>query len=218
MTEVVAAIAALPDPDGEGLDGISFDTASLKTRRIREEGLYAGVRVTLDAQLATAPLKVCLDVNTGDPITPGPQRVRLPSVRPGSPAVSVLGYPLETVLAEKLATAIELGEVNTRMKDYADVWTLTGRRSFTHATVRTALIATTSYRRTALVPLADRIAALATMRAAAFAAYGRSLGAAGSHLPARLDEVVADVVAFAAPLVSERQAGSTWMPASRSWS
>ena len=43
----------------------------------------------------------------------------------------VLGYPIETVLAERLATAIVLGAANTRVRDYADVSALTGRHEST---------------------------------------------------------------------------------------
>ena len=34
----------------------------------------------------------------------------------------MLGYPIGTVLAEKLATAITLGAANTRVRDYADIY------------------------------------------------------------------------------------------------
>ena len=39
----------------------------------------------------------------------------------------VLGDPIETVLAEKLATAILLGATNTRVRHCADIYMLTGR-------------------------------------------------------------------------------------------
>ena len=39
------------------------------------------------------------------------------------PPVRVLGYPIETVLAEKITTAIGLGPANTRVRDYADIYT-----------------------------------------------------------------------------------------------
>jgi hypothetical protein len=56
--------------------------------------------------------------------------------------VRVLGYPAETVLAEEISTAIALGPANTRVRDYADIYTLTGRHVIAHRTVRQALLAT----------------------------------------------------------------------------
>lgn len=51
----------------------------------------------------------------------------------------LLGYPIETVLAEKISTAVSLGEANTRVRDYVDLYTLTGRHQLSYATVRAAL-------------------------------------------------------------------------------
>ncbi|WP_432492590.1 nucleotidyl transferase AbiEii/AbiGii toxin family protein [Kineococcus auxinigenes] len=119
IAAAVVGIATQPDPDGA--DGITFEASSVRTRTIREEGLYAGVRVTFTAELATAQIKVSLDINFGDPVTPGPRLVQLPSVRPGSAPVTVLDYSLEAVFAEKICTAIVLGDANSRMKDYADI-------------------------------------------------------------------------------------------------
>ena len=75
----------------------------------------------MSAQLATAQAKLRLDVNFGDLVNPAPGLVELPALRPGYPPVRILGYPLATVLAEKLVTAIHLGPANTRVRDFVDV-------------------------------------------------------------------------------------------------
>lgn len=75
----------------------------------------------MDSRIATAAVRFRLDVNFGDPVTPAPRMVELPSLRHDAAPVRVLGYPIETVLAEKLTTAILLGEANTRVRDYADI-------------------------------------------------------------------------------------------------
>ena len=97
----VAEIAALP-----GDDGVDFLTASATATTIRDDALYAGVRVTMDARIATANVNLRLDVSFGDPVTPAPRQVVLPALRPGMAAVTALGYPIETVLAEKIVTAV----------------------------------------------------------------------------------------------------------------
>lgn len=117
----VAEVAALPDPD----DGVVFLPDTINTQVIRDDALYSGVRVMMSAQLATAQVKLRLDINFGDPVTPEPRPVELPALRPGTEPIRVLGYPLETVLAEKLTTAIDLGPANTRVRDFADVFTPT---------------------------------------------------------------------------------------------
>jgi hypothetical protein len=106
-------------------DGVEFLTDTAVARPIREDAFYPAVRVAMDSRIATAVVRFRLDVNFGDPVTPAPRMIELPSLRPDTAAVTVLGYPIDTVLAEKLATAIMLGAANTRVRDYADIYTLT---------------------------------------------------------------------------------------------
>jgi hypothetical protein len=119
--EVVARvmeIAATPiNPD----DGVVYLTDTVKARVIRESDRYAGVRVAMNATVAAADVKLQLDINFGDPVTPAPSTIDYPSLRDDFAPVQILGYPLSTVLAEKLTTAIELGAASTRIRDYADI-------------------------------------------------------------------------------------------------
>jgi hypothetical protein len=64
----------------------------------------------MKARVSTAEVKLALDVNFGDPITPEAGWIDYPSVLPAGPSVRVLGNPLATVLAEKLVTAVTLGQ------------------------------------------------------------------------------------------------------------
>ena len=59
---------------------------------------------------------------------PGPQIICMPTLLGAAP-VSLLGYPLEMVLAQKTVTALERGTVNTRWRDFADMWTPSRRGS-----------------------------------------------------------------------------------------
>lgn len=109
-------------------NGVDFRTETITARTIRDKALYAGLRVTMDTRIATATVRFRLDVNFGDPITPAPRHYDLPALRPDDASTRVLGYPIETVLAEKISTAITLGDANTRVRDYADIYTLTGHQ------------------------------------------------------------------------------------------
>lgn len=120
IARIVAEIAAIETtPD----DGVNFDAGTIETQVIRESDHYSGVRVSMMAHLGSARLRVLLDVNFGDPVVPEPRPINMPPLRPSLEAVSVLGYPIEVVLAEKLCTAIALAAANTRIRDYADVYT-----------------------------------------------------------------------------------------------
>lgn len=67
-----------------------------------------------------------------------------------------LGYPIETVFAEKISTAVSLGEANTRVRDYVDLYTLTGRHELSYEVVRAALEATANHRDVQLVTSSAR--------------------------------------------------------------
>lgn len=94
-------------------DGLTFQVEMTQMTTIREEDQYTGLRVVMPATLGKAHIRLALDINFGDPVTPGA-------------AFEILAYPIETVLAEKIVTAIARGETNTRERDWADIWRLSG--------------------------------------------------------------------------------------------
>ncbi len=131
--------------------------------------------------------------------------------------VRVLGYPIETVLAEKITTAIGLGAANTRVRDYADIYTLTRNWPVDHGIAREALLATAAFRGTTLAALSSAVDNLADLRQQTYAAYRANLGTTGEDLPANFSEVVEAVIAFADVLASEASAGTIWSPQQRQW-
>jgi hypothetical protein len=213
VLERVVAIADLAIPD----DGVVRPDTAV-SRVIRDQDLYAGVRISMDCAIATAIVKLRLDINFGDPITPAAQLIDLPPLRPGDAPIRILGYPIEAVLAEKIATAISLGPVNTRVRDYADIYMLTGNRSLEHAAVRLARIATAAHRGTEVVALSEVIQDLVELRAATYTAYRSGLGPDGMALPADFLTVVRAVTAFADALVDAGSPLMYWDPATRGWS
>lgn len=213
VTARVAEIAQLDDPD----DGVEFDTNTVTTAPIRESAHYAGVRVTMVARLATAEVKLRLDINFGDPVTPEPRLVELPALRPGGEPIRVLGYPIETVLAEKLTTAIDLGAANTRVRDFADVYVLIGTQSISSDAFREALEATAGFRGVGLRPLAEAVNGLATLRSTTYLAYRRSLGVGAADLPESFRHAIDGVVAFVDPVIAGRADAAVWNPIERTW-
>ncbi|MFC4856440.1 nucleotidyl transferase AbiEii/AbiGii toxin family protein [Actinophytocola glycyrrhizae] len=197
-------------------DGVIYLPDTITAQTIRDDADYAGVRITMDCHLATATVKLKLDINIGDPVTPAPRLIDMKSQRADLTAVRILGYPIETVLAEKTSTAIALGEANTRVRDYADLYTLTGRHPVSYYTMCAALNATMSHRGVSLRPLSQALGGFGSIRQSAYGAFRRRLGPDGLELPATLTEVVAAVCEFVDPLVA---AGSfsAWSPDLREW-
>jgi hypothetical protein len=87
---------------------------------IRQDDEYHGLRLSMSATLSRARLKLQLDVSFGDPVTPAPALIEYPQYLTDE-TFTLYGYPIATVIAEKLSTAIALGDLNTRDRDYADL-------------------------------------------------------------------------------------------------
>jgi len=112
-------------------DGLIFDPATITASIIREDEEYEGIRLRLQALLGKTRLFIGADVNFGDPIWPEPQDVAIPALLDLRPApVTLPGYPLSMVIAEKTVTMIQRGEANTHWRDFADVYTLQHLHSF----------------------------------------------------------------------------------------
>lgn len=130
-------------------DGMVFDPATVKTERIKEDADYAGVRVRLVGLLGRARVTMQLDVGFGDVVTPGAQDITYPALL-DFPAPALSGYPRETVIAEKFQAMIYLRTLNSRMKDFYDMWLLARQFAFDGAVLAKAIAATFANRKTAI--------------------------------------------------------------------
>jgi predicted nucleotidyltransferase component of viral defense system len=133
-------------------DGLVFDVSSIKTRRIKEDADYEGVRVQFEGLLGKAKIPMQLDVGFGDVVVPGPQAISYPSILE-MPSPKLMGYPREAVVAEKFEAMVKLGTLNSRMKDFYDIWHLSRRFDFDGLTLVRAMTATFANRKTALEPV-----------------------------------------------------------------
>lgn len=131
-------------------DGIIFRPESVKADEIRKEANYAGVRVTLMGVLDGARCPVQMDIGFGDAVVPGPEEVFYPVILGDMARPCLHVYPRYTVVAEKLEALTSLGMLNSRMKDYFDLWILARYSDFDGAVLSTAIQATFERRRTAI--------------------------------------------------------------------
>ncbi len=129
-------------------DGIVFDPDSVNAAEIRKEATYAGVRVMLVGMLDKARCSVQADIGFGDAVVPGPDDVDYPVILDDMPAPHLRVYPRYTVVAEKLDALTSLGMINSRMKDYFDLWVLVKFSEFDSQILARAVAATFHRRRT----------------------------------------------------------------------
>ena len=130
-------------------DGLVYDAASIIIERIKEDADYEGVRIRFEATLARARVPMQIDIGFGDVITPHPSKLEYPVIL-DLPAPRLLAYPRETVIAEKLEAIAVLGLLNSRLKDYFDIWLLSRMYPFDGAILSGAVKATFQNRATAI--------------------------------------------------------------------
>ena len=194
-------------------DGLALEPGRAET--IREGDAYAGVRVGLQARLATARISLHVDVNVGDPVSPPPAPVAVPRLLDLEP-IELSGYPLAMVLAEKIVTALQRGRANTRWRDFADLYLLARRHTLSGRQLRRSVEVVAEHRSVPLLSLDEALAGLAAEGQPRWDAWRRGLGLS-ERLPAPLAEVLSEVAAFAGPVVAGEANGATWEPSAGAW-
>lgn len=143
-------------------DGIAFDTQKLILRNTQTGGDYNGVSSSFSAKLFTTKMPVLIDIGFNDIVIPKPQKIQYPTLL-GMPEPLLLGYTLETVIAEKLESIVKLALVNTRMKDFYDLWTILKRHKIEPERLNNAIHKVFTNRKTPLqTPIAFTPAFYAT--------------------------------------------------------
>ena len=101
-------------------DEINFEVQSISEIKIEDK--YPGFRVSILGRLENIRQPFSVDIATGDPITPEAIEYRYKSVFDSSREIKVLSYNLETIIAEKLETAVSRKTDNSRSKDFYDLY------------------------------------------------------------------------------------------------
>jgi predicted nucleotidyltransferase component of viral defense system len=119
-------------------DGLEFQPDSVKGERIKDEEEYEGVRLHMTALLEKTRVTLQVDVGFGDRIVPGPQDIDFPTLL-DFPAPHLKSYTRESMVSEKFEAMVKLGMLNTRMKDFFDVWSASQEFSFDGPTLCNAV-------------------------------------------------------------------------------
>lgn len=102
-------------------DGVSFQIISIKDIRLEDE--YGGFRLNILSKLDNNKIYITVELTTGDVITPREMKYNYNSIFEDK-KIPIISYTLETVLAEKFQTIVTRGLLNTRLKDFYDVYIL----------------------------------------------------------------------------------------------
>ncbi len=216
MGKVLTEILAI-----DGGDGLEFDPDGMTSEDIREESGYPCQRFTIPYRFGAKHTHfIKLDLSFGDPVTPEPQAIAVHPILEDFQGGTVLGYPVETLLAEKIETMVVRGLANTRSKDLFDLWVLSRTQTDLHLNaVGEALAVTAAYRGTALTLECEALQPSFSQdprQNQLWRAYVSSRGLVAPEFPAVMERVQAFVI----PLVGKatgKGEEAVWDPPLARW-
>jgi len=191
-------------------DGTFFDAESLSVEPIIEQASYAGFRVQLWGYLARTRIRIQIDLGFNGVISPRPKLAYCPAMlEMPRPRLSV--YPIEFFISEKLEAILALGEINSRMKDFYDLYSISTTYSIDGSKLVVAIRKTFERKMIEIsnevpVGLTDEFAAKQQTQRDAFL---RRIWAAGSGVPA-LNRICGSLRRFLMPALEATGKNSTF--------
>ena len=108
----------------DGKDGITFEIVNIKDIRLIDK--YGGLKVKLIGYKEHLRVPLAIDVTVGDPITPKELKFKYKCMFDDS-YINIMAFNKETIIAEKFETFITDNIMNTRAKDFYDLYILLTR-------------------------------------------------------------------------------------------
>ena len=180
------------------LDGLTFHPATVIGERITEDADYEGVRIRLKGNLGNAVVNMQIDIGFGDIVYPGPIDVELPAMLE-FPKAHLLCYSMESAIAEKFQAMVYLGDVNSRMKDFFDIYTLSRQFDFDGVTLAEAIRLTFRNRATEIPSTVDSFRSeFIQMKENQWKAFRAKLGQ--GEMPESFEAIIKQISEFILPV------------------
>lgn len=198
-------------------DALRFDLNTITVEDITEFKEYHGLHISVIGYLDKTRIPIGIDIGFGDVIYPDAMKMEFPVILDMDPP-KVTVYSLESSIAEKLETIIKNGYLNSRYKDFYDIYVLSQKYTFEYSDLRNAMMETFENRKTPM-----------TMDSAAFgeefindsmhrSRWKSFLKKKRALIQVSLDEVMDRIEVFAYPLIEGTEnAALTWDPEEGCW-
>lgn len=131
--------------DTDVKDGVTFEIKNSKP--IREDDEYGGLKYNILAKFDNIKVNLSIDIATGDVITPGEIEYNYKMMFEDK-ALKIMTYNVESIIAEKFQTIISRNVLNSRMKDFYDLYYLIKYSTFSKDDLRLAIEKTFDKRNT----------------------------------------------------------------------
>lgn len=135
-------IESVPD------DGIIFDSESISVAETQIDADYQGICAKLIGRLGNSKVPVQIDIGFSDEAASKAEYMDYPNLLPDINRTRLKVYPKELVISEKFHALIRHAELNSRMKDYYDIWLLSETFTFDNPSLQKGIETTFKKRET----------------------------------------------------------------------
>ena len=198
-------------------DALVFDLDSITAKDITEFKKYHGLHISAAAYLDRTRIPIGIDIGFGDVIYPDAVEMEFPVIL-DMEAPRVNAYSLESSISEKLEAITKNGFLNSRYKDFYDIYVLSEKYPFDYEELRCAVTETFKNRNTPM-----------TMNTAAFSdeflgdsmhqtRWNSFLKKKKALIPVSMSDAMTRIKTFVAPLLTQTNASVTeWDPIEGCW-
>lgn len=198
-------------------DALVFDLDSITAEDITEFKEYHGLHISVTAYLDRTKIPVGIDIGFGDVIYPDAVEMEFPVIL-DTEAPKVNAYSLESSIAEKLEAIVKNGFLNSRYKDFYDIYVLSTKYHFNYDELNNAVTETFTNRKTPI-----------TMDTAAFSneflsdsihqtRWNSFLKKKKAMLPVSMNDAMTRIKTFVMPLLAQTNVPVTeWNPNEGCW-
>ncbi len=144
ILRAIKDVIAEPVPE----DGIIFDASTINVEQTQIDADYEGIRVKFTGYLGKARIPMQIDIGFSDVLASRVERVEYPTLLKETKAPRLKGYPRESIVSEKFHAMIRHAQLNSRFKDYYDIWLISENFEFEDHSLQKAIEKTFAKRQT----------------------------------------------------------------------
>ena len=119
-------------------DALTFDVNAITVEDITEFKEYHGLHISAAGYLDRTRIPISIDIGFGDVIYPDAVKMDFPVIL-DMEAPRVNAYSLESSIAEKLEAIVHNGYLNSRYKDFYDIYIIASKYSFEYVDIKNAV-------------------------------------------------------------------------------
>ncbi|GAB4288072.1 MAG: nucleotidyl transferase AbiEii/AbiGii toxin family protein [Marinilabiliales bacterium] len=185
-------------------DGVIFDRENLNSEIISEQNSYNGVRIFVPVFLGRATTRLQIDIGFGDIVILEPVNSSIPVLLTND-TIEIMAYSWESVIAEKFEAIVSFGDLNSRMKDYYDIYYIINHVEIDGTHLKEALEETFSRRRTDFGHIEYIFSESFIRNKNKMSQWNAFLRKVGEETHPDFSEVMSAIVKFLLPVISSIQ-------------